>query len=353
MVWSKFTETSRLEAVLTSLVDGVVALNRDGQIILVNRAAEMIFKQKQEAVLGKNFGEIADLPDIKELIENALTSGHSGALEAKLIPDCRYYFNVRVAPIKERLADDTVDISGAVIIFHDITDSHMFDQIRTEFVANVSHELRTPLTSIKGFVETLIDGALEDEILCRKFLTIIDNETDRLSRLIDDLLILSSLEFKERILNLQPVNLVEVVKTTMNILVPQAADKNLRLELISPANLPNVSADEDLIGQVLINLLDNAIKYTPRDGIITIRIKVQDNMVVTRVTDSGVGIPEENQGRLFERFYRVDKARSRELGGTGLGLSIVKHIVDSHGGTVEVQSQVGKGSTFIFSLRIA
>lgn len=353
MVWSKLGEASRLEAVLTSLVDGVVALNREGQIILLNRAAEMIFKQKQDDVLGKCFREIIDLPEVEALVSNALLSGHGGAIEARLIPDCRFYFSVRVAPIKERRSGDNIDINGAVVVFHDITDSYMFNQIRTEFVANVSHELRTPLTSIKGFVETLLDGALEDEILCRKFLTIIDNETDRLSRLIDDLLTLSSLEFKERILNLCPVNLVEVVKTTMNILVRQATDKDLRLELISPANLPSVSADEDLLGQVFINLLDNAIKYTPRGGIITVRIKVQDDMIVTRVTDTGVGIPEESQTRLFERFYRVDRARSRELGGTGLGLAIVKHIVDLHGGKVEVQSEVGKGASFIFSLRQA
>jgi len=353
MVREKLGEVSRLEAVLTSLVDGVIALNREGQIILLNRAAEMIFKQKQEEVLGKYFPEVIDLPEVEALLGDALVSGRGGAIEAKLVPDCRFYFSVRVAPIKERLADNSIDVSGFVVVFHDITDSYMFDQIRTEFVANVSHELRTPLTSIKGFVETLLDGALEDEILCRKFLTIIDNETDRLSRLIDDLLTLSSLEFRERILNLRPVNLVEVVKTIMNVLAPQAADKNLRLELISPANLSNVLADEDLVGQVFINLLDNAIKYTPQGGIITVRIKVEDNMIVTRVTDSGVGIPEESQARLFERFYRVDKARSRELGGTGLGLAIVKHIVDSHGGEVEVQSQVGKGTSFIFSLQMA
>lgn len=353
MVWSRLGEASRLEAVLTSLVDGVVALNREGKIILLNRAAEMIFKQKQEAVLDKSFSEIADLPELEELVQAALYSGRGSVIEAKLFPDCRFYFSVRVAPIKERRTVDSVDISGAVIVFHDITDSYMFNQVRTEFVANVSHELRTPLTSIKGFVETLLDGALEDKILCRKFLTIIDNETDRLSRLIDDLLTLSSLEIKERKPNLQPVNLVEVAKTTMNILVPQAAEKNLRLEIISPGNLPSVSADEDLMGQVFINLLDNAIKYTPHGGVITVRMKVENNMVITRVTDSGVGIPEESQVRLFERFYRVDKARSRELGGTGLGLAIVKHIVESHAGKVEVQSQVGKGTTFIFALHVA
>lgn len=349
MVWSKLGE-ARLEAVLTSLVDGVVAINRDGKIILLNRAAETIFKQKQEAVLGKYFHDIIYLPEVEALLNEAMVSGRGGAVEARLVPDCRFYFSIRVAPIKERRSGDNVDVSGAVIVFHDITDSYMFNQIRTEFVANVSHELRTPLTSIKGFVETLLDGVLEDEILCRRFLTIIDNETDRLSRLIDDLLTLSSLEFKERIINQRPVNLVEVVKTTMNILAPQAADKDLRLELISPPGLSNVLADEDLLGQVFINLLDNAIKYTPKGGVITIRIKGQDDMVITRVTDTGVGIPEESQARLFERFYRVDKARSRELGGTGLGLAIVKHIIDSHGGKVEVQSQVGKGASFIFSI---
>lgn len=352
MVWDRLGEISRLEAILTSLVDGVLAVDRDLRVILLNRAAEMIFKQHQEDVLGRPFSQVADLPEVERLLRTALLSGHGGSMEARLLPECRYYFNVRVAPIKEVNQEGKLEVTGAVAVFHDITDTYLFNQMRSEFVANVSHELRTPLTSIKGFVETLLDGALEDEILCRRFLTIIDNETDRLSRLIDDLLTLSALEFKERKLNLSPVNLVEVAKTIMNVMSPQAADKKLRLELITPPNLPCVNADEDLIGQVFINLVDNAIKYTPENGAVTIRIREEDGMLVTRVTDTGPGIPEESLGRLFERFYRVDKARSRELGGTGLGLAIVKHIVESHGGAVAVESELGKGSTFIFSLKL-
>jgi two-component system phosphate regulon sensor histidine kinase PhoR len=158
---------------------------------------------------------------------------------------------------------------------------------------------------------------------------------------------------KERKFNLRPVNLAEVIKSTMNILAPQAAEKSLRVEFISPHNLPLVSADEDMVGQVLINLIDNAIKYTPEGGVVTIRVRRDGDSIRTCISDTGVGIPEESQIRLFERFFRVDRARSRELGGTGLGLAIVKHIVESHGGTIEVQSELGKGSTFSFSLQVA
>ncbi|MCX5780973.1 MAG: ATP-binding protein, partial [Firmicutes bacterium] len=251
-------------------------------------------------------------------------------------------FRVHVAPIKE----ENGDIGGAVAVFHDVTDARNFDQMRSEFVSNVSHELRTPLTSIKGFVETLLDGAMENNGLCRRFLTIIDSETFRLGRLIEDLLTLSSIESKEHAIDTRPVCVADYVSNVMNIMGPQISEKSLRVEYICENNLPHIHADEDLLNQVLINLLDNAIKYTPQNGKITIRSQERDNRVLTTITDTGVGIPRESLSRVFERFYRVDKARSRDLGGTGLGLAIVKHIVESHGGEVMVESEVGKGSTF-------
>jgi two-component system phosphate regulon sensor histidine kinase PhoR len=202
------------------------------------------------------------------------------------------------------------------------------------------------LTSIKGFVETLLDGAMENSDLCRRFLSIIDNETYRLSRLIEDLLTLSSIESKERPMFLMPLCMVHSVFNVMNIMGPQISEKSLRVDFIYDRNLAYISADEDLLNQVIINLLDNAIKYTPRNGTVTIRTREFNSRVVTTFTDTGMGIPRESLPRVFERFYRVDKARSRDRGGTGLGLSIVKHIVEAHGGEVFVESEVGKGSTF-------
>jgi two-component system phosphate regulon sensor histidine kinase PhoR len=218
--------------------------------------------------------------------------------------------------------------------------------MRSEFVGNVSHELRTPLTSIKGFLETLLDGAMENSVLCRRFLSIMDTETNRLSRLIEDLLSLSSIESKERILRPKPVCMVHSVRSVLNMFGPQISERQLRVDFIYQRDLSRINADEDLLNQVLVNLLDNAIKYTPQKGNITIRCRNQQNRVMTTITDTGVGIPRESLPRVFERFYRVDKARSRDQGGTGLGLSIVKHIVESHGGEVFVESEIGKGSTF-------
>jgi two-component system phosphate regulon sensor histidine kinase PhoR len=249
---------------------------------------------------------------------------------------------VHVSAIKS----DSNVINGAVAVFHDVTDARNFAQMRSEFVGNVSHELRTPLTSIKGFVETLLDGAMENSVTCRRFLSIIDSETDRLSRLIEDLLTLSAIESQERIVRPEPVCLVRSVRGVMNMLGPQISEKSLYVEYVYPNDLSLILADEDLLGQVLINLLDNAIKYTPQGGNILVRSRKKDSRVITTITDTGVGIPPESLPRVFERFYRVDKARSRNQGGTGLGLSIVKHIVESHGGEVFVESEVGQGSTF-------
>ncbi|HWQ75155.1 MAG TPA: ATP-binding protein, partial [Syntrophomonas sp.] len=215
-----------------------------------------------------------------------------------------------------------------------------------EFLGNVSHELRTPLTSIKGFVETLLDGAMENSDQCRRFLSIIDTETYRLGRLIEDMLSLSAIESKERIMRPKPVCMLTSMRSVLNILGPQISEKSLRVDLIYRNDHSYIYADEDLLNQVFINLLDNAIKFTPENGSIVIRCKRQGNRLILTITDTGMGIPRESLPRIFERFYRVDKARSRRQGGTGLGLSIVKHIVESHGGEVFVESEVGQGSTF-------
>lgn len=340
------SEKGRMQAILTSMADGVVAVNKNACIMQVNRAAENMFMLPENLMLGQTFASVMGLYDLDRLIRKVLRTGQDVFEDGAVFPGSKSIYRIHVVPI--RGANDEVE--GAVAVFHDITDARKFDQMRSEFVANVSHELRTPLTAIKGFVETLLDGALEDKLLCRRFLTIIDSETDRLTRLIDDLLSLSAIESKQIKVNMTAVNLVESVKSVFNILGPAAAERQLRLELIYPPGIPHVYADEDLVGQILINLIDNAIKYTTDNGRVTVRLSQEGRKVITRVSDNGAGIAPESLPRLFERFYRVDKDRSRVKGGTGLGLAIVKHIVELHGGEVYVESQVGVGTTFTFCL---
>ncbi len=332
----------KIQAILTSLVEGVIILDLDGRVIVANHVAERIFHTPRGALVGKNMQAISpNNGELVAMVDEAVSGGKETFAETMLGTHNQVY-RVVVRPVK----DDSGQMEGTVVVFHDVTDIRNFAQVRSEFAGNVSHELRTPLTSIKGFVETLLDGAMANADTCRRFLNIIDAETDRLSRLIEDLLTLSSIESKEKLISPKPVNLAQSIRTVINMLGPQISEKDLMVKFIYPPDMPCVHADEDLLGQVLINLLDNAIKYTPVRGVVTMRCRERESRIVITVTDTGVGIPEESIPRVFERFYRVDKARTRSQGGTGLGLSIVKHIVESHGGQVFVKSEVGKGSTF-------
>jgi two-component system phosphate regulon sensor histidine kinase PhoR len=340
-------DTRKMNAILTSMVDAVIVFDLNAKIIRANKAAESLFLVREGALLNKQLDELKKDQEISNMICEVLETGNEVFTETVINPSTQIY-RVHAVPIK----DEWENIEGAVVVFHDVTDARNFDQMRSEFVGNVSHELRTPLTSIKGFVETLLDGAMENSATCRRFLSIIDAETNRLSRLIEDLLTLSAIESRERIIQPKPVCIVRSIASVMNILGPQISEKDLFVEFIYPYPLPMILADEDLLGQVLINLVDNAIKYTPHGGKIIIRCRKKDSRIVATITDTGMGIPHESIPRVFERFYRVDKARSRSQGGTGLGLSIVKHIVESHGGEVFVDSEVGKGSTFGFSFLV-
>ena len=334
-------DSKTMQAILATMIDGVIVVDYNEQITLANKAAENLFLVRSGVIQGRKLSEISNDSKISKMIFEVLHTGKEVFKETVINPN-NQVFRVHVVPIKSE--DDNIE--GAVAVFHDVTDARDFAQIRSDFAGNVSHELRTPLTSIKGFVETLLDGAMENSATCRRFLSIIDTEADRLSRLIEDLLTLSSIESKERMIQPKPVCLIRSIRSVMNILGPQISEENLHVELIHPQNMPPVHADEDLLGQVLINLLDNAVKYSPRNGKIIIRCRQQDSRIITTFTDGGIGIPYDSLPRVFERFYRVDKARSRSQGGTGLGLAIVKHIVESHGGEVFVESEVGQGSTF-------
>jgi two-component system phosphate regulon sensor histidine kinase PhoR len=270
----------------------------------------------------------------------------------------RKQLNVCIVPI---IQDTQVEgASEFVLVIHDVSQLRKLEQMRAEFVANVSHELRTPLTSIQGYAETLLDGALEDEDNARQFVLTIQRQAQRLAALISDLLELSKIESGQVQLNLAPQDLNKLVQNVLNIFEPDCSEKGLKFTSEIPEDIPEVSADERLLTQVLINLLDNAIKYTEEGAQITVSAKTLDLEIQVDVRDTGIGIREIDIDRIFERFYRVDKSRSRELGesglrskvlrSTGLGLSIVKHIIQQHGGKIWVESQLGQGSTFSFAL---
>ena len=254
---------------------------------------------------------------------------------------------LQVNAARLRAADDRP--FGFVLVLHDVTELRRLEVIRRDFVANVSHELRTPLTAIKGYAETLLGPAGDDRDTARRFLGVIDRHSERLGRLINDLLALSDLELGRTALRLGAVSVGAVVDDVLQILGEAAQRKGVRVRAEVDADVPAVQADGDRLRQVLINLVDNGIKYTPAGGRVTVRARsgsvMQAGSVAIAVEDTGVGVPATDLPRLTERFFRVDKARSRELGGTGLGLAIVKHIVQGHGGSLHIESAMGSGTT--------
>lgn len=338
-------EKNRMQAILTSMADGVIAIDKEGKVILINPSVEYLFGIKAVEAKGRHIIEVVRNYDLEGIINQARLQETSVSKEIEIISPVPKIFKVRVSPFY------TIDFMniGTVVILRDVTDLRKLEQMRTEFVTNVSHELRTPLTSIKGFVETLLDGAVEEKNTAVRFLTIISDETDRLNRLIGDILSLAKIEAKPMEFTKTRLRIDKVINNVVSMLFPQANSKKLTLTT-EISQLPEILANEDIMRQLLINLIDNAIKYTPPNGKVTVEALGVNGGVEIKIRDTGLGIPEESLPRLFERFYRVDKARSRELGGTGLGLAIVKHIIESNSGTVNVKSKVGKGTEFIVFL---
>jgi signal transduction histidine kinase len=248
------------------------------------------------------------------------------------------------------IRDTESKAGGVVIVFHDVSEMKRLERVRQEFVANVSHELRTPLTAIKGYAEALLDENLESNPQAVEFLKVIDRHAARMEKIVADLLFLSQLESPARSLRKEAIVVPELLRTALDSVTPSGEAKKQILELKCPAEIPPISGDSQKIHQMLVNLLQNAVNYTPAGGRITLEVRRTEEGVQLEVADTGIGIPSDDLPRIFERFYRADKGRSRELGGTGLGLSIVKHIAEAHGGRVSVESQVGKGSRFTVSL---
>ncbi|HVJ48211.1 two-component system histidine kinase PnpS [Desulfitobacterium sp.] len=340
-------EAEKIQTILAGMQEGVVALDQVGRVVLVNAAAEKIFAHAQEELKGKYLTEVQSNGALQELVQNALEEGRSGSTELAL---GERTLRVQVNPF---LGEETqTRPRGAVIVCYDVTEIRRLEQVRTEFVGNVSHELRTPLTSIKGFVETLLDGAAEDPALRKRFLTIIQTETLRLQRIIDDLLTLSHIENRHGELGVSSSRVQEAYEKIKPVIASYAEAKGLELVMKFKPDLPAVAMGPDLLSQVLLNLLENAVKYTAK-GKVWLSASQSGSFVRLEFGDTGCGIPEQDLPRIFERFYRVDKARSREQGGTGLGLSIVKHIVEGSNGKLGVTSRLGSGSVFTCELPVA
>lgn len=335
---------SQLEAVLASMISGVIFIDHHGQVNLVNPAAEKFI-----SFMGTGLPYDVSIKnhELSATIKIVLES--SQMVERELFIDNMEETTLRVviSPIHDHLGR----LSGIVAVLHDITEIKRLERMRREFVANVSHELKTPVTTIKGFTETLLDGAMDDRETSREFLEIIDSETERLSRLIHDLLELSKIESKKVKLNNKPVDISKVIQNTVIKMQRQIEKAGLTVYLDLPGKPQTAVIDQDMIEQVLLNLVDNAVKYTPAGGSIKVKVAEENEEILVYVKDDGIGIPLKDLSRVFERFYRVDKTRSRDAGGTGLGLSIVKHIIeDVYGGKVGVNSKPGSGSEFFFTL---
>ena len=343
------TEKQRLDTILRSMGEGVMVTAPNGVITLVNPAFRRLFAIDGE-VEGKRLVEISRHPGLQEAF-NDLDKPEMDELlrEIYIQPVGRTLFTHWVPLMVDGVRQ------GIVAVFHDISDLKKAENMRRDFVANVSHELRTPVTIIKGYAETLLDGTLEsDPVRAFRFVEIIASHSERLTNLINDILTLSSLESKEALLELNSLDVSGTIAKGCMLLQESALQKNISVINESVAGVvPRVMADQGRLEQVVVNLLENAIKYTPDNG--TVRLFTVDDGAFVRVSvaDTGIGVPFKDLPRIFERFYRVDEARSREQGGTGLGLAIVKHIVQLHGGDVSVTSEPGQGSIFSFTLKKA
>jgi two-component system phosphate regulon sensor histidine kinase PhoR len=335
-----YQEANKMDAILTSMQEGVIILDQVGRIIIVNPAAEKFFNCRQEEVKLKYLTALDGLQDLDKPLAKGLAGEYPESLEVTVQ---ELSLRVQVSPILDKYSRSI----GAVIVCYDTSELKRLENIRTEFVANVSHELRTPLTSIKGFVETLLDGAAENPVFRERFLKIVQAETLRLQRLIEDLLTMTRLENRNKRPESAPEKclLPNAYKKIQPIIENYAEVKGIDLKIDLPPDLPMVALGEDLLSQVLLNLLENAVKYTAQ-GYVCLSARLENEDIRIEFRDTGSGIPAESLPRIFDRFYRVDKARSREQGGTGLGLGIVKLIIEGAGGKIEVSSKLGEGTTF-------
>ncbi len=331
-------------AILGSMIEGVAVISSRERVLYSNGAFSRILGLDAMPLQDRPLIEAVRHTALLAIIKETLRSGAQQSGEIVVGTVRPRNFAVTAAPVRAAGA------WGAVLVLHEITEQRRLERVRQDFVANVSHEFRTPLTAIQGFAETLLNGALDDPAHRRRFVEIIREHAARLARLTDDLLELSRIEAGELKLELQTVSVQRLVESCVETVRLKAAAKQLAIHLSLPEHLAPMHGDAGRLQQVLQNLLDNAVQYTPPGGRIDISAQARDGQIILSVHDTGIGIPQADQSRIFERFYRVDAARSRQAGGTGLGLSIARHIVEAHGGRIWLESAVGQGSNFHFSI---
>ncbi|HEY6129138.1 MAG TPA: ATP-binding protein [Candidatus Acidoferrum sp.] len=339
-------ERNLSSAILGSMVEGVLVVNGAERVVFANHSFAEILGISVPPQAGSGLVECVRQTELIESVRKVLAGEPREESEIVTGTLRQHFFAATVASVR------TTGTDGAVLVLHDITDLRKLERVRRDFVANVSHEFRTPLTAIQGFAETLLAGAIDDPQNRGKFLQIIVEHSRRLARLTEDLLMLSKmdadrLEFETRRIPVGPF-----IESCIETAQPRARDKDLRLSVNQASKIPDIAGDRRRLTEVLQNLLDNAIQYTPAGGQIMVSAGVSGGEVVFTVSDTGIGIPQTEQPRIFERFYRVDVARSREVGGTGLGLAIAKHLVEGYGGRIWVESELGHGSQFHFSVPI-
>ncbi len=349
------TKISQLEkreieqnAVMSSLIEGIIAIDMDERIININRAAAQMFGLIDSDARGRHVQEIVRNSPMQNLISRSIAEDR--AMEEEIVlhgPDGDRFFDMYIAPLRESGGDRL----GNLIVLNDVTHLRRLENVRKDFVANVSHELKTPITSIKGFIETLIDGAIDSPEDARRFLEIISRQADRLNAIIEDLLSLSRIEREAERgeISLAVDRITPVIQAAVNTCDLKAKEKNITIEFQSVGD-PMAKINSALLEQALVNLIDNAIKYSDPGKSVRVNCTTEAKTLRISVIDNGCGIEKSHIPRLFERFYRVDKSRSRKGGGTGLGLAIVKHIVLAHDGRIEVESRPGEGSNFTIEL---
>jgi len=336
-------ERRKLYSVLSYMTDGVIATDRKGRVILINEPAAEMLDVSRETVLSQPIVSVLDLDDTNTF-EDLLEENDSLILDYSTKAE-RYILRANFSVIQK----ETGFVNGLIAVLHDITDQEKIDAERREFVANVSHELRTPLTTMRSYLEALADGAWQDEEIAPNFLEVTRTETERMIRLVNDLLQLSKMDSTDYKLNKEWVNFVDFYDRIIDRF-EMSKSQNVTFKRKLPKNAIFVEIDEDKMTQVLYNIISNALKYSPEGGQVTFSIKEKEDTIIVGVADQGMGIPKENIGKIFDRFYRVDKARSRQMGGTGLGLAIAKEMVKAHGGSIWVKSEEGKGTNISFSL---
>lgn len=336
----------QLKSIVKSISHGILAIDIEGNVLLINKEAkEMIKADLSTKVEGRNINAVIKDKDILREISKFIGSNKSNMSQITNKDDIVY--NIKLDPVYLQSSKNV--IIGSIINIEDVTERVRLENMRSDFVANVTHELKTPLTSISGFVETLRINDNIDISTRNRFLGIIETESDRLKRLIDDILLLSFIENKEQEC-FEDIDIYSVFKEVYELTYTSAKVKDIDIEYNFEHENMIIKSNRDYIKQIFLNLVDNAIKYTPNGGIVTTEVRYDDNYIIIKVIDNGIGISKEDKTRIFERFYRVDKARSRDVGGTGLGLAIVKHIVKSLHGTIDVESELNIGTKFIVKI---